>query len=84
MLVVRDHGIGIPAGDLPRIFERFYRGSNVGSRIPGIGIGLGGAKQIVEQHGGAISIDSVEGEGTTVTVSLPMVENAEGITECSL
>jgi len=71
-LVVRDRGLGIPAADLPRVFERFHRGANVAGRIAGTGIGLAGVKQIVEQHGGAIHMDSVEGEGTTVTVRLPL------------
>ena len=72
-LEVRDGGVGIPAADLGRIFERFRRGSNVTGRIRGTGIGLAGARQIVEQHGGAIAIASDEGRGTVVTVFLPLV-----------
>lgn len=72
VLRVRDEGVGIPAADLPHIFERFHRGANVAGRIDGAGIGLWGARQIVEQHGGTITIDSREGEGTTVTVRLPL------------
>src|SRR6185369_6698928 len=53
VLAVRDQGLGIPADDLPRIFDRFWRGANVGV-IRGAGIGLAGVKQIVEQHGGTI------------------------------
>src|SRR5207248_3170668 len=52
VLRVEDRGMGIPAADLPHVFERFRRGSNVVGSIPGSGIGLAGAKQIVEQHGG--------------------------------
>jgi signal transduction histidine kinase len=70
-LVVQDEGIGIPATDLPQIFERYRRGRNVG-RIAGTGIGLTGAKQIVERHGGVIDVTSTEGTGTRVTVSLPL------------
>ena len=70
-LVVEDEGIGIPATDLPQIFERYRRGRNVG-RIAGTGIGLTGAKQIVERHGGAIDVASTEGSGTRVTVTLPL------------
>src|SRR5215217_8236680 len=70
MLVVQDEGIGIPAADLSQIFERYRRGRNVG-KIAGTGIGLTGAKQIVERHGGAIDVASTEGVGTRVTVSLP-------------
>ena len=71
-LSVQDWGVGIPAADLPYIFERFRRGRNVTGRIAGSGIGLAGAKQIVEQHGGTIRIESKEGAGTTVTVRLPL------------
>jgi PAS domain S-box-containing protein len=70
-LVVADQGLGIPAADLPHVFARFRRGANVAG-IAGAGIGLTGVKQIVEQHGGAIAIASVEGAGTTVTVRLPL------------
>lgn len=70
LLRVRDHGVGIPAGDLPHIFEGYRRAGNVG-RIAGTGLGLAGARAIVTQHGGAITIDSVVGQGTTVTVTLP-------------
>lgn len=72
LLTVADDGIGIPRADLGRVFERFRRGSNVVGRIAGTGLGLAGARQIVEQHGGTIMIDSDEGSGTRVTVTLPM------------
>ncbi len=68
---VQDKGIGIPAGDLPHLFERFFRGENVVGRIPGTGLGLFGARQIVEQHGGRIDVKSVEGQGSTFSVWLP-------------
>ncbi|MCD6034092.1 MAG: response regulator receiver sensor signal transduction histidine kinase [Thermomicrobiales bacterium] len=70
-LAVQDEGIGIPAADLTQIFERYRRGRNVG-RIAGTGIGLTGARQIVERHGGAIEVKSTEGAGTRVTVTLPL------------
>jgi PAS domain S-box-containing protein len=69
---VLDHGIGIPAADLPYIFERFRRGSNVIGRIDGTGIGLAATRHIVEQHGGSITAESVEGSGTRFTVRLPI------------
>jgi signal transduction histidine kinase/FixJ family two-component response regulator len=75
VLTVRDEGLGIPATDLPRVFERFHRGSNV-ERISGTGIGLAGAKNIVEQHGGSISVMSTEGQGTAVEVRLPLASDA--------
>ena len=70
-LEVEDHGLGIPAEDLPRIFERFRRGSNVVGRFPGTGIGLAGTRQIIEQHGGTITVESEESVRTMVRVRLP-------------
>ncbi|HEY3109853.1 MAG TPA: HAMP domain-containing sensor histidine kinase, partial [Chloroflexota bacterium] len=72
VIAVRDRGIGIPAGELDRIFERFGRGSNVPEPINGSGIGLTSVRQIVEQHGGAIAVASRVGEGSTFTVRLPL------------
>jgi signal transduction histidine kinase len=72
MLAVRDQGMGIPAADLPHIFERFHRGSNVVGRIAGTDIGLATARQIVEQHGGTITVESQPGTGSTFTVRLPL------------
>jgi signal transduction histidine kinase len=71
ILEVQDNGIGIPENDLPHIFDRFHRGSNVEGTTSGTGLGLAGVKQLVEQHGGTISIQSTVDEGTTVTVRLP-------------
>jgi signal transduction histidine kinase len=71
ILEVQDNGIGIPENDLPHIFDRFHRGSNVEGTTSGTGLGLAGVKQFVEQHGGTISIQSTVDEGTTVTVLLP-------------
>ncbi len=72
VIAVRDQGIGIPADDLPQIFERFHRAGNVAGQIQGTGIGLSSAYQIVEQHGGTISVISEEGAGSTFTVRLPL------------
>jgi signal transduction histidine kinase len=72
VLVVRDEGIGIPAADLPHIFERFRRGLNVVGHIQGTGIGLASARQIVELHGGTIAVESQEGAGSTFTIRLPL------------
>ena len=71
-LSVTDHGIGIPAEDLPYVFDRFRRGSNVDHRrFSGIGLGLFICRGIVEQHGGALSVESVPGQETTFDVILP-------------
>ena len=76
VLAVTDHGLGVPAADLPRIFERFRRAGNVAGRIGGTGIGLASARQLVEQHGGALTAESVEGLGSTFTVRLPLAPGA--------
>jgi signal transduction histidine kinase/DNA-binding NarL/FixJ family response regulator len=78
VLRVEDRGIGIPADDLPRIFERFQRARNVVGQFKGSGIGLSSARQIVEQHGGTITAASEEGAGTVFTVRLPLTTPAKG------
>lgn len=75
VLQVRDQGLGIPPGDLPQIFDRFFRGSNV-AQFGGTGIGLTGVKQIVDQHGGRVTAKSREGMGSTFTVWLPLERDA--------
>jgi len=67
---VSDEGIGIPAADLPHIFETFHRASNVGNRA-GTGMGLAIVKQFVDLHRGVLRMESEEGKGTTVWVWLP-------------
>jgi two-component system, OmpR family, phosphate regulon sensor histidine kinase PhoR len=73
-LVVADNGIGIPADEVGEVFSRFFRSSTAAqAAIPGTGLGLSITRALVEQHGGSISLESVEGRGTTVTVHLPAV-----------
>jgi signal transduction histidine kinase len=72
-LSVTDHGIGIPAAERDRVFEPYFRGSNVARSISGTGVGLAGTRHIVEEHSGEILVESVPGEGTTFTVLLPLL-----------
>ncbi len=74
-ITVHDDGIGIPASDLPRIFERFARASNVDDRkFHGMGLGLYICRGIVEEHGGRIWADSQVGKGSTFHIALPLGE----------
>lgn len=71
-ICVRDTGIGIPAQDLPRIFERFYKVDRARSRgEKGTGLGLAIAKHLVEAHGGTLRVESVEGEGASFWFTVP-------------
>ena len=75
---VQDSGYGIPASDLPHIFERFYRVRNNGhDDIEGNGLGLAIVKSIAEQHGGSVSVESEVGNGSCFTISLPLALIAE-------
>ncbi|MGY5627566.1 SpoIIE family protein phosphatase [Streptomyces sp. UC1A3] len=72
VVTVADTGIGVPAAEMPRLFERFHRIENARSRSnEGSGIGLALVKELVGLHGGTITADSTEGEGTRFTVTLP-------------
>lgn len=70
-VTVRDSGRGVPAEQLPHLFERFYRG-DASRSAEGSGLGLAIARLIAEAHGGTITIASTEGQGTTVSVTLPV------------
>ena len=75
VITITDVGIGIPADDLPHIFESFYRAQTVAAeQHPAVGYGLGLplAREIVEIHNGTISVRSKENEGTIVTIKLPL------------
>ncbi len=74
LIRVRDYGAGIPAADLPYVKQKFYKGA---SSTRGSGIGLAVANEIVELHGGSLDIDSNEGEGTAVTIRLPLSMEAD-------
>jgi signal transduction histidine kinase len=72
---VADRGLGIDAADLPRIFEPFYRGRRaVDAQVRGTGVGLSVVRHVIASHKGSIGVDSRVGEGTTVTVRLPVAQ----------
>jgi PAS domain S-box-containing protein len=72
VLAVADRGVGIPADEVPQLFEKFHRGSNT-RELRGTGLGLAGSRAVVEQLGGSITVESVLDEGSTFTVRLPLV-----------
>ena len=77
-IVVTDHGVGIPADEIDRIFERFYRVDPARARATGgTGLGLSIVKHVAATHGGEIRVWSVEGEGSTFTLMLPTDEHKE-------
>jgi signal transduction histidine kinase/DNA-binding NarL/FixJ family response regulator len=71
VLEVTDEGCGIPPNEVSRVFDRFFRGSNTAD-LPGTGIGLHTVQQIVQLHGGAITVDSATGVGSTFRMVLPV------------
>jgi two-component system sensor histidine kinase SenX3 len=76
ILCVVDHGVGIPANDQSRIFERFYRVDRARSRnTGGTGLGLAIVNHVVTNHGGTVSVKSVEGEGSTFCLMIPLISN---------
>ena len=80
-VVVSDHGVGIPAAEIDRIFERFYRVDPARARATGgTGLGLSIVKHIAATHGGEASVWSVEGEGSTFTLALPAAEQPQPAT----
>jgi signal transduction histidine kinase/DNA-binding response OmpR family regulator len=73
VLTVKDSGVGIPASELPHVFERFHRVEGTRRRThEGTGIGLALVHELAKLHGGTVAVSSVEGVGTTFTVSIPM------------
>lgn len=78
-LIIRDTGPGIPAEDLPHIFERFYRTekSRTRSKTPGFGLGLSIAFWIIHNHAGSIDVESIEGDGTTFKIFLPLLISSD-------
>ena len=79
-LVVRDSGVGIPAADLDRIFERFYRvDRGRGRDSGGTGLGLSIVRHVAHNHGGEVYVESMEGEGSTFTLRLPAGRGTAGL-----
>ncbi len=79
-ITIKDSGIGIAVGEIPKLFTKFHRGtSTLTYNYEGTGIGLYLCKLIVEQHGGKIIVDSVEGKGSTFTVTLPIASATDDL-----
>lgn len=76
VLEVRDHGPGIAPEDRPKVFDRFYRAPTARA-MPGSGLGLAIVRQVVEAHGGHVTLDETPGGGTTVRIELPIVVEQE-------
>jgi signal transduction histidine kinase len=78
-LTVSDTGVGIAQSELPRVFDRFYRGESARGKIAGAGLGLSIAQWIAVAHHATIDIASAQGEGTTITVSFPRITAERGV-----
>jgi signal transduction histidine kinase len=74
LIRVRDHGIGIEATELPHIYERYHRASNLDRSISGLGIGLYLVNELITRHGGHVWVESIEGKGSTFYVNLPLLQ----------
>jgi two-component system sensor histidine kinase SenX3 len=84
VLSVTDHGIGIPARDIDRVFERFYRVDRARSReTGGTGLGLAIVRHVATNHGGTVSVRSLEGQGSMFTLRLPEATAKNNLAEAS-
>jgi signal transduction histidine kinase len=74
-ITISDHGAGIPASELPHIFDPFYRGADaVARQVHGNGLGLSLVRQIVAAHGGRVTVTTRAGAGSSFTIALPSAE----------
>jgi len=73
-----DQGIGIPESRINKLFERFHRDPDVQKQFQGTGLGLALVATVIKQHGGTVVASSIENNGTTITISLPIVEMEKG------
>jgi len=73
IISIDDNGKGMSAGEVDRLFERYYRGTNTGVKAEGTGLGMAIAKQIIEIHGGTIAVESQPGKGTHIEIGFPLV-----------
>jgi two-component system sensor histidine kinase KdpD len=80
---IADRGVGIPAEELSRVFDKFYRVQRPGHKVSGTGLGLSICKGIIEAHGGQISVQNRAGGGTIVSLSLPLPKPNPAITEAA-
>jgi signal transduction histidine kinase len=81
LLSVADRGVGIPAGERERVFQKFVRGADAKrAGIRGVGIGLSLVKRIVEAHAGSVRLESQPGVGSTFTIALPAIQRSKGYT----
>ena len=71
VVAITDHGIGVPADDMPKLFVRFFRSSNARG-VKGTGVGLHAVRFFMDLHGGKVSLKSREGKGSTVTLTFPL------------
>jgi signal transduction histidine kinase len=77
-ITISDQGVGIPEQDLPHIFTRFFRASNVDSgKFQGTGLGLSIVQQVIDHHNGSIAVSSREGAGTLFTLNFPLISKGE-------
>ncbi|MBV1893298.1 MAG: HAMP domain-containing histidine kinase, partial [Ilumatobacteraceae bacterium] len=82
VLTICDTGVGIPSDDLERVFDRFFRAENaLEQAIPGTGLGLIIAREILDAHDGSITLESEIGRGTAVTITIPRVDSRVGANE---